>query len=31
MRLAELLEIEGAREMGPDSTTRAVLTGNDAG
>jgi RNA polymerase sigma-70 factor (ECF subfamily) len=30
-RLAELLAIEGAREMGPDSTTQAVLTGNDAG
>ena len=29
-RLAELLAIEGARDMGPDSTTQAVLTGNDA-
>src|SRR5712672_4007682 len=29
-RLAELLAIEGAREIGPDSTTQAVLTGNDA-
>jgi RNA polymerase sigma-70 factor (ECF subfamily) len=31
IRLAELLAIEGAREMGPDGTTQAVLTGNDAG
>src|SRR5437879_12457667 len=31
MRLAELLEIEGAREMGPDSTTRAVLPGKAEG
>jgi RNA polymerase sigma-70 factor (ECF subfamily) len=30
-RLAELLEIEGARDMGPDGTTQAVLTGHDAG
>ena len=29
-RLAELLAIEGARDMGPDSETQAVLTGNDA-
>ena len=27
----ELLEIEGARDMGPDGTTQAVLTGHDAG
>ena len=31
IRLAELLAIEGARDMGPDGTTQAVLTGNDAG
>jgi RNA polymerase sigma-70 factor, ECF subfamily len=31
IRLAELLAIENARDMGPDSTTQAVLTGNDAG
>jgi RNA polymerase sigma-70 factor, ECF subfamily len=30
-RLAELLAIEGSRDMGPDSTTQAVLGGNDAG
>jgi RNA polymerase sigma-70 factor, ECF subfamily len=30
-RLAELLAIEGARDMGPDSTTQAVLSGNDSG
>jgi RNA polymerase sigma-70 factor, ECF subfamily len=30
-RLAELLAIEGARDMGPDSTTQAVLTRTDAG
>jgi RNA polymerase sigma-70 factor (ECF subfamily) len=29
-RLAELLEIDGTSELGPDSTTQAVLTGNDA-
>jgi hypothetical protein len=29
--LAELLAIEGGRDMGPDSTTQAILTGNDAG
>ena len=31
IRLAELLAIEGAREIGPDGATQAVLTGNDAG
>jgi RNA polymerase sigma-70 factor (ECF subfamily) len=30
-RLAELLAIEGAPDIGPDSTTQAVLTGHDAG
>jgi RNA polymerase sigma-70 factor, ECF subfamily len=30
-RLAELLAIEDAIEIGPDSTTRAVLTSSDAG
>jgi RNA polymerase sigma-70 factor, ECF subfamily len=30
-RLAELLAIEGARDMGPDGTTQAVLTGHDTG
>jgi RNA polymerase sigma-70 factor (ECF subfamily) len=30
-RLAELLAIEGAREIGPDSTTQAVLNGNEPG
>jgi RNA polymerase sigma-70 factor (ECF subfamily) len=29
-RLAELLAIEGERDMGPDATVRAVLTDNDA-
>ncbi len=29
-RLAELLAIEGGRDIGPDSETQAVLTGNDA-
>jgi RNA polymerase sigma-70 factor (ECF subfamily) len=31
VRLAELLAIEDGRDMGPDATTQAVLTGNDAG
>jgi RNA polymerase sigma-70 factor, ECF subfamily len=30
-RLAELLAIENAHDMGPDSTTQAVLTGHEAG
>jgi RNA polymerase sigma-70 factor (ECF subfamily) len=30
-RLAELLVIDGTSELGPDSTTQAVLTGHDAG
>jgi RNA polymerase sigma-70 factor (ECF subfamily) len=30
-RLAELLAIEGASDIGPDSTTQAVLTGNENG
>jgi RNA polymerase sigma-70 factor (ECF subfamily) len=30
-RLAELLAIEDARDVGPDSTTQAILTRNDAG
>jgi len=30
-RLAELLAIEDGHDVGPDSTTQAVLTGNDAG
>jgi len=29
-RLVELLAIDGARDMGPDSETQAVLSGNDA-
>jgi RNA polymerase sigma-70 factor (ECF subfamily) len=29
-RLAELLAIESARDLGPDGETQAVLTGNDA-
>ena len=31
IRLAEILAIEDGQDIGPDSTTQAVLTGNDAG
>src|ERR1700730_15892045 len=30
-RLVEIMSIESASDFGPDSTTQAVLTGNDAG
>ena len=30
-RLAELLAIENSQDVGPDSTTQAVLSRNDAG